>query len=403
MTRCCALSLLSGLTLSILSGWCPPVDSSEGLPPTASMGVMAATDPPADTPATARTPVVQIAILLDTSNSMDGLIAQAKSQLWSIVNTLATAKHKGVRPGLRVALYEYGKSSLPRGEGFMRQVLPLTSDLDEVSAQLFALTTNGGDEFCGQVIGSAAGGLAWSENPDDLKFILIAGNEPFTQGSVDYRASVPEAVKRGIIVNTIHCGDERTGIDTGWKDGAVLGEGAYSFIDTNAAAVHIPSPFDGDITRLSGTLNDTYIAYGAAGREMAERQVEQDSNAAAVAPGAAVQRAQTKAGLMYRNDAWDLVDGVKSKQVRLADLKDEELPEVMRSMTPAEREAYVKRMEDRRAAVQKEIGELNTKREAFVAAERAKQTGSSARTLQDAVLDAIRSQANARGYVFEKP
>ena len=31
-------------------------------------------------------PVVQLAILLDTSNSMDGLIDQARSQLWKVVN-----------------------------------------------------------------------------------------------------------------------------------------------------------------------------------------------------------------------------------------------------------------------------------------------------------------------------
>ena len=35
---------------------------------------------------------VQIALLLDTSNSMDGLINQAKSQLWDIVNEFSLAK-----------------------------------------------------------------------------------------------------------------------------------------------------------------------------------------------------------------------------------------------------------------------------------------------------------------------
>ena len=35
---------------------------------------------------------IQLALLLDTSNSMDGLIDQAKSQLWKIVNELATSK-----------------------------------------------------------------------------------------------------------------------------------------------------------------------------------------------------------------------------------------------------------------------------------------------------------------------
>ena len=42
-----------------------------------------------------------------------------------------------------VALYEYGKDSIPASEGYLRQILPLTDDLDEVSKQLFALTTNG--------------------------------------------------------------------------------------------------------------------------------------------------------------------------------------------------------------------------------------------------------------------
>ena len=34
-------------------------------------------------------PKVEMAILLDTSGSMEGLIEQAKSQLWQIVNELA--------------------------------------------------------------------------------------------------------------------------------------------------------------------------------------------------------------------------------------------------------------------------------------------------------------------------
>ena len=36
--------------------------------------------------ATSHQPVVQLAILLDTSGSMSGLIEQAKTQLWASVN-----------------------------------------------------------------------------------------------------------------------------------------------------------------------------------------------------------------------------------------------------------------------------------------------------------------------------
>ena len=47
---------------------------------------------------------IQVAILLDTSSSMDGLIDQAKSRLWNIVNTLTTLKYKGKAPKIEIAL-----------------------------------------------------------------------------------------------------------------------------------------------------------------------------------------------------------------------------------------------------------------------------------------------------------
>ena len=197
-----------------------------------SIFFMMAAAPPTSAPAEMKaTPKIQIALLLDTSNSMDGLIDQAKSQLWKIVNEFVTAKRDGQRPEFMVALYEYGNNRLKREEGFIRRVLPLTTDLDKVSEQLFALTTNGGQEYCGQVIEVATNGLAWSPSNEDLKVIFIAGNEPFTQGSVDYRKSCKAAISKGIMVNTIFCGREGEGIDTKWKDGAMLADGKLMNID----------------------------------------------------------------------------------------------------------------------------------------------------------------------------
>src|SRR5688572_17798159 len=130
---------------------------------------------------------IMLALLLDTSNSMDGLIDQAKSQLWKIVNELAQAKcGDGAVPDIQIALYEYGNSGLPVTSGYIRQVSPFTTDLDVVSDKLFALRTNGGDEYCGQVIKTSLNELAWSSSSEDLKMIFIAGNEPFNQGHVHF-------------------------------------------------------------------------------------------------------------------------------------------------------------------------------------------------------------------------
>ena len=109
----------------------------------------------------------------------------------------------------------------------MRLILPLTDDLDRVSEELFALKTNGGDEYCGWVIRDAVNRLDWSRSRDVYKAIFIAGNEPFTQGSVDFHGSCRAAIERGILVNTIFCGASAEGRQTGWKDGAVLADGRY--------------------------------------------------------------------------------------------------------------------------------------------------------------------------------
>ena len=146
---------------------------------------------------------IKVALLLDTSNSMDGLIDQAKAQLWEIVNELSYAKCRNQRPNLQIALYEYGNDNLNAKDGYIRKILGFTEDLDDVSKELFSLTTNGGSEYCGTVIQSSIKQLDWGNDADDLKMIFIAGNEPFTQGKINYKDAAAEAKEKDIVVNTI--------------------------------------------------------------------------------------------------------------------------------------------------------------------------------------------------------
>ena len=78
-------------------------------------------DTSAKPPFTGKRPAVDVAILLDTSNSMDGLINQAKSQLWTIVQQFSKAKKNGQTPLLRVSVFEYGNSGLPASEEWQKQ------------------------------------------------------------------------------------------------------------------------------------------------------------------------------------------------------------------------------------------------------------------------------------------
>ncbi|MCH8177957.1 MAG: VWA domain-containing protein, partial [Proteobacteria bacterium] len=202
-------------------------------------------------------PRVQIAILLDTSGSMSGLIDQARTELWAIVNEFITATRDGQAPELQVALYKYG-SSLRASEGYIRMIVPLTTDLDKISEELFALKISGSKEYCGWVIKEATEELQWSPAPEDLKVIFIAGNEPFTQGKVKYQDACKAAIGKGIVVNTIHCGSSSAGVSGKWKDGAMLADGQFLNIDQNKTAVHIAAPQDAEIAELGIKLNSTY-------------------------------------------------------------------------------------------------------------------------------------------------
>lgn len=349
----------------------------------------------------AKKPLVQIAILLDTSGSMEGLIEQAKSQLWKICNEFIKARQDGVAPEVQVALYEYGKSSLKAETGWIRQIQPLTQDLDKISEELFALRTNGGEEYCGWVIKCAVDELAWNPATDVYKAIFIAGNEPFTQGKVNYAESCKAAITKGIIVNTIHCGSEADGVNTKWKDGADLADGKYLVIDQNRAVVSIVTPLDKEIATLGVELNKTYLAYGVAGKASASRQVAQDANVAALAPasGALVQRSVAKASANYQNSAWDLVDAAKDRNFEISKLKTEELPAEMRKMDAGERKAFVEKNSQERAELQAKINQLNREREKYVAQRLKEATGTN--TLDAAVISAVREQSAKRNFKFE--
>jgi|694.fasta_scaffold29171_5 hypothetical protein len=344
---------------------------------------------------------IQIAILLDTSSSMDGLIDQAKTQLWKVVNTFIDAKRDGKAPFVEVALYEYGNNNNAAGNDWIRLVSPMTRDLDQLSRDLFALKTNGGEEYCGAVVQRALGDLAWDTRKTTYKAIFIAGNEPFTQGRVNAHSVCKEALAKGIVVNTIHCGNRQEGINGAWHDGAALGGGEFLVIDQDATVAHIDAPQDKRISELSRKLNDTYIGYGKRREEAAANQRMADDDAAANADtGASVERAVCKASGNYSNAAWDLVDALREKKIDPATLKVEELPEEMKNIPPAERTAFIEKAAKERAAIQDEIKELSKQRDAHVAAELRNNAEGDAITLDQAMIEATRKQAAKLGYKF---
>jgi hypothetical protein len=349
-----------------------------------------------DNPGDDKDQTIMLALLLDTSNSMDGLIEQAKSQLWRIVNELSSAKcGDGKKPSIRIALYEYGNDNLSSSEGYIRMVSPLTDDLDLISEKLFALSTNGGNEFCGHVIRTSLRQLAWSTSNADLKLIFIAGNEPFTQGEVPYRLACELAREKGVIVNTIFCGNHEEGLRTSWKNGADLTGGTYMSIEQNERTVYIKTPYDERIDALNDRLNDTYIYYGRSGKGKKELQSRQDANAESYGQSNKAERAVSKSSSAYKNSTWDLVDAAKDNEKAVAEADEEYLPEEMKGMSVERRKAYVKEKSDERKQIQADIQKLSESRRKYIA-ENSKTAGKA--MLDVVMIDAIKQQAKSKNF-----
>lgn len=339
-------------------------------------------------------PLVQIAVMLDDSGSMQGLLRQARAQLWEIVGQASAMRRGGRQPRIQVALYHYGDVPF-----LASPLVGFTDDLDEVSRLLFAVNGGGGEERCGQVILNGLAQLAWSPRPDDLRLILIAGNEPFDQGPVDWRTAVQAATGRGITVTAIHCGSDRDGRSGRWADAAELGRGRYLCIDHDRALPAIVAPQDPDLRRLNDELNATYLPYGAAGAARQREQAAQDANALAADPGAFGKRAAVKAGSAYVNTGWDLVDALRADPAAADALRPEDLPAALRGLDPAGRRAAIAAAGERRAALQREIAGLGAERDRFVAAAEAALGG--AATYGSAARQALGDLALAAGWTVD--
>jgi hypothetical protein len=327
---------------------------------------------------------------------MDGLIEQAKAQLWTMVNVMGKAKCNGETPQIEIALYEYGRDNNDLRKGYVKQIAPFTSDLDDLSQKLFQLTTNGGQEYCGYVIHTSLSELKWDTTSSNYKVIFISGNEDFLQGNISYTLACTEAKKKGVIVNTIYCGDRLQGIKEHWNLLGECGNGSFTNINSDAKPEDIPTPYDSALITLNNKLNGTYIYYGAAGRGKKELQGSMDVANSSVSSYAGVNRAVSKASSKtYKNSTWDLVDA-KEEDKKILDKVDlKTLPDSLQKKNKAELEVIINQKSNERSSIQKEILDINKKRETYIANEKMNKlkNGNNSKTLESEVEKIIREQA----------
>jgi hypothetical protein len=347
-------------------------------------------------------PKIQAAIILDVSNSMDGLIEQAKMQLWNMVTTMGKATCNEIRPQIEIALYEYGRTNNNPRKGYIRQLSGFTSNLDLLSSILFNLKTDGGEEFAPQAIYSSLAELNWDENPNSYKTIFISGNESFLQGPDYVKRACVLAKQKGVMINTIFCGDRMEGVRLNWRVMQECGGGSYSNINQNDRPVEFETPYDDELMTLNEELNSTYVYYGNAGRSRAFAQKEMDGKNKSMSKSAYVKRIEAKSNkAIYKNEEWDLVDKMESNPSIIQGIDKNQLADSLKGKSNAEIEKVIKKSAEKRKEIQRKIADKTIKRDAFVSAEKRKLANKNSSTLESEVEKTIREQSAKKGMKIE--
>jgi Mg-chelatase subunit ChlD len=347
-------------------------------------------------------PRIDVVFVLDTTGSMGGLIQTAKEKIWSIATTMASAQQA---PEIRIGLVAYRD----RGDAYVTKVVDLSSDLDSIYATLMDFQADGGGdgpESVNQALYEAVNNISWSEQDQAYQVIFLVGDAPphMDYNEVRYPEIVASAMNKGIVVNTIQCGDMPMTVEP-WSQIAALSHGEFFQVEQAGGAVAFNTPFDEKIAALSAELDDTRLYYGSEEekRRMKEKVVATDKMHAGLSAASRARRAEFNASAAGKTNLLgenELVAAVADGNVALEELDADALPEPLRTLAPAEQVAFVAAAAEKRENLQRQIRQLSEERGDYIA-KKVDEAGGMKASLDQKLYDAVKGQASEVGLEYK--
>jgi uncharacterized protein YegL len=322
-------------------------------------------------------PTVEVAFVVDTTGSMGGLIEGAKRKIWSIATAIVDANPDA---DIRMGLVAYRDI----GDDYVTKTFDLTTDIQDLYANLLELKARGGGDWpesVNEALDVAVNKLRWTPSGDVRRIVFLVGDAPphmdYAQDT-KYPTTLAVAKQKDIIVNAVLAGNARD-TERVWRDIAQAGNGRFISIPQDGGqVVVIETPYDEDIIILQRQINGTVIPYGPGSlQKHTENRTLQFAQAAAAAPAQASEMAvylnkRARVSSEAVTGAGDLVSDVAAGRQKLAAVKDDELPDHLRSLQPAQREQELDKQMKRRNALNEKLAALVAKRDKYVAEARDK-------------------------------
>lgn len=346
-------------------------------------------------------PKIDVVFVLDTTGSMTDLIQTAKEKIWSIATTMASAQQA---PEIRIGLVAYRD----RGDAYVTKVVDLSADLDSVYATLMDFQADGGGdgpESVNKALYDAVHNMSWSQQDQAYQVVFLVGDAPphMDYNEVRYPEIVATARDKGIVINTIQCGELPITVGP-WTQIAALSNGEFFQVEQAGSAVAINTPFDKELAELSAQLDDTRLYYGTdeERRKMQSKVAATDKIHAGLSTASRARRAEFnvseggRANLLGENE---LVAAVAEGKVALDDLDEAALPEPLQEMAPAAQEAYVAELSVKREDLQRQIRALSEDRSSYLA-KKVDEAGGMKSSLDQKLYEAVKAQAEEDGLEY---
>ena len=266
----------------------------------------------------------------------------------------------------------------------------------------------GGDspESVNKALNDAVNKMSWSEGEQAYKVVFLIGDAPphMDYNEVQYPQTVASAMEKGIVINTIQCGNMPMTVGP-WTQIASLGHGKFFQVEQAGGAVAYSTPYDEKIATLSAKLDGTRLYYGndEEKAKMASKVAATDKLEANASVASRARRGvfnSSVAGTANMLGENELVEAVAKGDVVLEDIEAEALPAALKPMAPEEQRAYVASLADERFELRRQIQTLSEDRDGYLA-KKVEEDGGRKDSLDQKLYDAVKEQAGKAGFEYE--
>ena len=339
-------------------------------------------------------PILEVVFVLDTTSSMGSLIEGAKEKIWSIASRMAAGKPS---PRIRVGLVAFRD----KGDAYVTKPFDLTEDLDTVYKNLKGFRAEGGGdtpEHVGRALGEAVKLMSWSQDAKAAKMIFVVGDAPphddYHDGW-DSRTWAKAAIARGIVVNTVRCGNQ-SDTETSFRALAKLADGSFDSIGQTGGMVAVATPFDAELGKLNGAVADTTVYAGAARGRADGEAYKRDLKAMAPAASADRLSFRSNSGLGASGGGSIAAVDLTAAPEKVAAMKEDELPESLRGMSKPKQIEFLQQQNAQRKQLEVKVIEVSKKREEWIS--------KNAKTEKDSfdgrVFESVKSSAAKVGVAY---